>query len=76
MTGPRLPIVTYKHYLITVRNKFDTLQTSERHAPNDEYENFIIRLEAAIEWMPTKPRANLRVPWEPEAIREKQDNMK
>ena len=28
--------------MVTVRNEFDSLQeTSERHSPNDEYENFV-----------------------------------
>ena len=29
-------------YMVTVRNKFDTLQEiSETYTPNDEYENFV-----------------------------------
>ena len=29
-------------YMVTIRNKFDPLQeTSERHTPNDKYENFV-----------------------------------
>ena len=66
------------HYLVTVRNKFDTLQeTSERHTPNDEYENFATtHIEAAAEWIQTKPSAKCRVLWETIAIREKWDNTK
>ena len=66
------------HYMVTVRNKFDTLQeTSEKHTPNDEYENFVTtHMEAAAECIPAKPRAKCRVLWEAIAIRKKQDNMK
>ena len=40
--------------MITVRNKFDTLQeASERHSPNDEYEDFVsANLTAAAEYIP------------------------
>ena len=50
--------------MVTVRNKFDTLQEIfETHNPNDEYENFINALmEAAAECISTKPRAESRVP--------------
>ena len=57
--------------MVTVKNKFDTLQEiSERHTSNDEYKNFITHLEAAAECILTKPRAKCRIP------QEKQDNMK
>ena len=47
-------------YTLTVRNKFDTLkETSERHTPSYEYENFVINLiEAAAECITTKPGVN------------------
>ena len=51
--------------MVTVRNKFDTLQEiSERHIPNDEFENFVTtHMEAAV-WkcILTKPRIKYRVP--------------
>ena len=42
--------------MVTVRNKFDTLQEiSERHYLNDEFETFLTaRLEGAAAYMPTK----------------------
>ena len=45
--------------MVTVRNKFDTLQEiSEKHTLNDEYENFITaHMETAAKCIPTKPRA-------------------
>ena len=69
--------ISYK-YMVNVRNKFDTLQeTSERYTLNDEYENFITtRIEAAVECIPTKPRAKCRVLWESIADRRKEDDMK
>ena len=50
--------------MVSIRNKFDTLQeTSERHIPNGEYENFVTtHLEAAVECILTKPRAKCIVP--------------
>ena len=64
-------------YSITVRNKFDILQeTSERHTPNDKYENFTsVHLEAAAKCIPTK-EANAQSPCETEAVREKRNNKK
>ena len=46
-------------YMVTVRNKFDSLQEiSETYTPNDEYENFITaHVEAAAECIPIKPKA-------------------
>ena len=43
-------------YMVTVRNKFDTLQeTSERYTPNDEYENFVTaHIDTAAKCIPTK----------------------
>ena len=51
--------------MITVRNKFNTLQgTSERHTPHDKYGNFITaHLEERAECILTKTRAKCRVPW-------------
>ena len=60
-------------YAIALRNKFDALQKTEIHTPNDEYENFInSHLEAAAEYMPTKQRT----PWETLAVREKRADVK
>ena len=60
-------------YTLTLRNKFDALQEiSETPTPNYEYGNFVnAHLEAAAEYIPTKPRAKPRVPWETLAVREK-----
>ena len=46
MIAPHLPIeILAIKYTVTVRKKFNTLQeTSERHTPNDEYENLVIAL--------------------------------
>ena len=61
-------------YTATVTNKLDTLQeTSERHTPNDKFENFLI---AIAEWISTKPRTNCRVLWETTDVEGKRDNMK
>ena len=50
----------------------NTLQKkSERHTPNDAYENFITaHIEAAADYIPTKPTAKCRVPWEAIVVRE------
>ena len=60
--------------MATVRNEFDTLQgISKTHTPNEEYENFVnAHTESAAEFIPTKPRAKHRVPWETLAVRSKQ----
>ena len=59
-------------FMITVRNKFDTLQEiSERHAPNDEYENFVTAHLEAAECIPTKPRVKCKTPWESLVVRKK-----
>ena len=53
------------------------MEISEKHAPNDEYENFVTsQTGAAIECIPTKPRAEYWVPWESLIIWKKWDNMK
>ena len=58
--------------MVTVRNKFDTLQkTSEGHTPNDEYENFVTtHREVTAECIPTKLRAYCRVPCKSIFVRE------
>ena len=45
-----------KQYTVTVRNKFGTLkETSERHIPNDEYENFVTtHIKTAAKCLPKK----------------------
>ena len=59
-------------YALTLRNKFDALQKTETHTPNDEYENFFnAHLEVAAECIPTKQRAKPRVQWEILAVRKK-----
>ena len=64
-------------YTLTVRNKFDALQKTEIHTPNDEYENFVnAHLKAAAECIPTKQRAKPRVPWETLGVRKKCADMK
>ena len=65
-------------YALSLRNKFDALQEkTEKHTPNDEYENFVNDyLEAASECIPTKQRVKPRVPWETLAVRKKQADVK
>ena len=59
-------------YALALRNKFDALQKSETHIPNDEYKNFVnAHLETAAECIPTNQRAEPRVPWETLAVRKK-----
>ena len=62
----------YNHYSATVRNKFDTLQdTSGRHTPNDEYENFVtVLLKVEAECTPTNQSAKCTVPRESKAVKE------
>ena len=59
--------------MITVRNKFDTLlKSSEKHTPNDEYENFVTtHIEATAKCIPFKPRIKCRVPWKSIIVRKK-----
>ena len=65
-----------KHVLV-LRNRFETLQKTEKGTPNDEYENFVnAHLEAAANCIPTKPRTKYRVPWETLAVREKCTDVK
>ena len=65
-------------YTLTLRNKFDVLQEiSETPTPNDEYENFVsARFEAAAEYILTKQRPKLRVPWETSAVWKKRADVK
>ena len=52
-------------------------ETSERHTPNDKYENFIAaHLEAVPKCIQTKTRAKCRVPWESVAVKEEWNDMK
>ena len=64
-------------YALTLGNKFDVLQKTETHTPNDVYENFVnAHLEVAAECIPTKQRAKPRVPWETIAVRKKRADAK
>ena len=64
-------------YVLALRNKFDALQKTETHTPNDEYENFVnAHLEAATKYIPTKHRTKSRVPWETLAVIEKRAAVK
>ena len=57
-------------------NLFNDPRISERHSPNDEYENFVsTHIEAAAESIPTNQRAKCKVPWEA-TTGKKQDNIK
>ena len=51
-------------YTVSVRNNYDFYQkTSERHTPNDEYENFFTAyIESAAQCIPNKSRAHCNVP--------------
>ena len=63
--------------MIALRNKFDALQKTETHTPNDKYENFVnAHQEAAAKCIPTKHRTKSRVPWETLAVREKRADVK
>ena len=59
-------------YALALRNKCDALQEkTEKHTPNDEYENFVnAHLEAVEEYIATKQRTKSRVTWETLAVRE------
>ena len=64
-------------YVLELRNRFETLQKTEKGTPNDEYENFVnTHLEAAAKYILTKPRTKYRVPWEMLAVREKRAHVK
>ena len=65
-------------YTLTLRNKFDALQEIfETPSLNDKYENFVnAHLEVAAECIPTKQRANPRVPWETLQVRKKYADIK
>ena len=51
-------------------------EKTETHSPNEEYENFVVHLEAAAEFIPTKQRTKSRVAWETLAVREIRSDMK
>ena len=64
-------------YVLELRNRFETLQKTEKRTPNDEYQNFVnAHLEAAANCIPTKPRTKYRVPRETLAVREKRAHVK
>ena len=64
-------------YALALRNKFEALQKTETHTPNDKYENFVnTHLEVAAECIPTKQRAKPRVPWETLVFRKKHADAK
>ena len=55
---------------MALRNKFDALQRTETHTPNDEHENFVnAHLEATSKYIPTKHRTKSRVLWETLTVR-------
>ena len=63
-------------YTVNVKNKFDFIEeTSKRHTPNNEYENFATaQLEATVEYIPTKSRVKCWVPWESLLVRKERYN--
>ena len=65
-------------YVLELRNRFKTLQEkTEKGTPNDKYENFVnTHLEAAANYIPTKPTTKYRVPWETLAVRKKHAHVK
>ena len=69
---------TSDEYTLTLRNKFDALQEiSETLSSNDEYVNFVnAHIETAAEYIPTKLRGTLRVPWETLVVRKKHVDVK
>ena len=65
--------------MVTVKkNKFDTLQeTSERHTPTEEYENFVpAHIKADVGGIPNKPRDKCRVPCKSLVVGKKGDDLK
>ena len=60
-------------FVLELKNRFETLQEkTEKGTPNNEYENFVnAHLEAAANYIPTKPRTKYSIPWETLAVREK-----
>ena len=64
-------------YALALRNKFDAQQEkTEKHTPNNEYENFVnAHLESAAEYIPTKQRTKPRILWETSVVREKRADM-
>ena len=53
------------------------VQTSERHFPNEEYENlFTTRQEAATDYLPNRQKVKYRDPCESKTVKEKRDNIK
>ena len=57
------------HYTVNVKKKkqvwYSSEDTSERHIPNDDYENFVrAHLKTGTGYIPTKPRAKYRALWE------------
>ena len=73
MTGRHLQRDMSNQYLVTIRNKLDTLQEIyETHTSNDEYENFLIaHMKRATECIPTKARGKCRFPWESRIVKKK-----
>ena len=65
-------------YVLELRNRFETLQEkTEKGTPNEQYENFVnAHLEAAANYIPTKPRTKYRVPWDALVVREKRADVK
>ena len=61
-------------YMITVRNKFDTLQEISKIFQMKNTKT--LSMEAAADCIPTKLRAKCRVPWETQTVWKKQDNVK
>ena len=65
-------------YELELRNRFEAQQeTTEKATPNHEYENFVnAYLEAAVNFIPTKPRTKYRIPWKTFSVREKRADVK
>ena len=65
-------------YVLELRNRFEApREKTKKGTPNDEYENIVnAHLEAAVDFIPTKPRTKYRVPWETLAVREKPADVK
>ena len=68
---------TSNKYMITLRNKFNTLQKiSKPLTSTNKYKNLVnTHMEAAGECIPTKLRTKPRVPWETFTVRKKCDNV-
>ncbi|XP_063587867.1 uncharacterized protein LOC134765253 [Penaeus indicus] len=65
-------------YTVTVRNRFQILQTdNNNNDPNETYMNFVkAHKQAAQECIPLKPKRQQKIPWENEEVQHKRKTLK